>query len=605
MSMLQPSPAALVSMPRHASAEAYAAFVRQRLDGDRSLAYCLGTRARFVRRYPDLRAWFAAPLPERVGRLYGSSRCHLPGKVSYQARPYLYFLALRGDARFDWEWLLTIPKLHIWELLAGTELHAGAGHLIDDARRLGYHRVSATRAIGWTVSRIFLHTGVTRIEAIRDEDWGGLAEAVRRFAERDDVALYFGSAERYRTNARKTYLTDLHLLQVVLYHRGLTSLAPRKTHLPGPPRPVLKPRMEAVVERYLAARRLTHRPATVYRLGHAVRTFIIWLAAAHPQVESFADVTREHVLAFAEALAQHTVPHTGRPLAALTRRGCLACLAVFFREVAAWGWDDVPTRPLLGPGDLPTMPARVPRFIPEDELARLMAAIRQLSCPYQRTALLVARWSGARRDEIRRLEVDCLDAYPDGTPRLRIPVGKLKRERLVPLNEEAAAAIRTLQADRRGERGFRDDLTGVETRYLFMHHGKLFAAYYLFDRPLRTACLAAGLVDGTGKPTVTAHRFRHTVGTQLAERGAKLHTIMSVLGHTSVNMSLVYAQISDQEVLRDYQAVLGPGATRSVRKLHPALRGAAAREGAAALGSGHLCIKQPARARARPLQAGW
>lgn len=36
---------------------------------------------------------------------------------------------------------------------------------------------------------------------------------------------------------------------------------------------------------------------------------------------------------------------------------------------------------------------------------------------------------------------------------------------------------------------------------------------------------------------------------------------MSVLGHRSVSMSLVYAQISDPEVLRDYQAVLGPGAT--------------------------------------------
>jgi hypothetical protein len=62
-------------------------------------------------------------------------------------------------------------------------------------------------------------------------------------------------------------------------------------------------------------------------------------------------------------------------------------------------------------------------------------------------------------------------------------------------------------------------------------------------------------------PTVSAHRFRHTVGTQLAERGAKLHTIMQVLGHTSANMAMVYAQISDREVLRDYQAVLGPGAT--------------------------------------------
>lgn len=66
--------------------------------------------------------------------------------------------------------------------------------------------------------------------------------------------------------------------------------------------------------------------------------------------------------------------------------------------------------------------------------------------------------------------------------------------------------------------------------------------------------------DSSGKPTITAHRFRHTVGTQLAERGAKLHTIMKVLGHISASMTMTYAQISDREVLKDYQAVLGPGA---------------------------------------------
>ena len=49
--------------------------------------------------------------------------------------------------------------------------------------------------------------------------------------------------------------------------------------------------------------------------------------------------------------------------------------------------------------------------------------------------------------------------------------------------------------------------------------------------------------------------------TQLAQRGARLHTIMSVLGHTSVSITPVYAQIGDPEVLADYQAVLGPDVT--------------------------------------------
>ena len=235
---------------------------------------------------------------------------------------------------------------------------------------------------------------------------------------------------------------------------------------------------------------------------------------------------------------------------------------MFFRDTASWEWKDVPGRPLLGVGDIPKIPERIPRYIPEEELARLMAAVRTLSCPYQRAALLIARWSGARRGEIRRLPVDCLDRYPDGTPRLHLPVGKMNRERMIPVHEEAAEAIRRLQSLRRAEeRGLRDTQTGIETRYLFLHHGKLYSAYYLFDRALAFACIEAGLVDSTGKATVSAHRFRHTVGTQLAERGAKLHTIMKVLGHTPASMTMTYAQISDREVLKDYQAVLGPGTT--------------------------------------------
>jgi integrase len=77
-----------------------------------------------------------------------------------------------------------------------------------------------------------------------------------------------------------------------------------------------------------------------------------------------------------------------------------------------------------------------------------MAAVDQLPDPYQRAALIVARRSGARRDEIRRLAIDCLDTYPDGHPRLRIPVGKGHTERSIPLHPQAAEAPRA--ADRPG-----------------------------------------------------------------------------------------------------------------------------------------------------------
>ena len=46
-----------------------------------------------------------------------------------------------------------------------------------------------------------------------------------------------------------------------------------------------------------------------------------------------------------------------------------------------------PVGPLLGPSDFPKLPARLPRFIPRDELDRLMEAVEALDDPFQRTAL--------------------------------------------------------------------------------------------------------------------------------------------------------------------------------------------------------------------------
>lgn len=48
--------------------------------------------------------------------------------------------------------------------------------------------------------------------------------------------------------------------------------------------------------------------------------------------------------------------------------------------------------------------------------------------------------------------------------------------------------------------------------------------------------------------------------TCLAEGGARLSSIMAMLGHQSPDMAMTYIAISDQEVRRDYEKVLQPGA---------------------------------------------
>src|SRR5207253_7939808 len=138
--------------------------------------------------------------------------------------------------------------------------------------------------------------------------------------------------------------------------RGQLAAEPHRTRGGYKVRQVRRARMEAVAARFLATRRLTDRPTTVATLEHALHEFIAWLSTTEPKLETFAEVTREHLLAYGGFLATSKSPYTGRPYAVLSRRGRLSALAVFFRDVAQWRWEDVPSHPLPAIGDLPTIP---------------------------------------------------------------------------------------------------------------------------------------------------------------------------------------------------------------------------------------------------------
>ena len=120
------------------------------------------------------------------------------------------------------------------------------------------------------------------------------------------------------------------------------------------------------------------------------------------------------------------------------------------------------------------------------------------------------------------------------------------------MHEEAAQAIRDLVKLREAQpdKGIYDPDLGRPVRYLFLRNGVLANTDYLFARPLARICEDLAILNGDGKPAIHAHRFRHTLGTQLAEKGARTQTIMKILGHKSAGMSMTYSNISDPVVLR-------------------------------------------------------
>jgi integrase len=358
------------------------------------------------------------------------------------------------------------------------------------------------------------------------------------------------------------------------FQLGLVTDGPKQTR-PNAKliRPTVSPAIEDAVGRWLQydADRGTPEKTQANNSLH-LRYFLTFLAERVPELRDLSELNRAHVLDFLGWLAERTqVSDSTKPLSHSTRSSTLSTVQNMLRELHENEMAPAPGHALVHRGDYPRTPKRLPRFLPTQMLHEIMEAIEALDDPYQRCALLVARWSGARRDEINRLELDCLDTYADGTYRLRIPAGKTGKERSVPLHDIAAEALQEVQKLRALDRdgGTIDRVTKQRVRYLFMSRGRHLSKAFLFDLPLQRACEQAGLLTVEGGKLVTAHRFRHTLGTQLVEAGARWRTIMSILGHETADMTMTYAHVSDPEVKADYEkvvqqgvAIAGPAAER-------------------------------------------
>ena len=151
---------------------------------------------------------------------------------------------------------------------------------------------------------------------------------------------------------------------------------------------------------------------------------------------------------------------------------------------------------------------------------------------------LLAR-TGMRAGELADLDADAVVRIGAGHW-LRIPLGKLRNDRYVPLHPElvqllAAWTAANLEHIRRHKRLVAD------------HRGVL--DRHLIGRIVHRVARAAGV------PGVHPHRLRHTLATQAINRGMRLEAIAALLGHRKMEMTLIYAKIADRVVADEYAAV--------------------------------------------------
>ncbi|MDH5466562.1 MAG: site-specific tyrosine recombinase XerD [Candidatus Aminicenantes bacterium] len=120
-------------------------------------------------------------------------------------------------------------------------------------------------------------------------------------------------------------------------------------------------------------------------------------------------------------------------------------------------------------------------------------------------------------------------------------VGKGGKERIVPIGDSAARAVRKYL-----EEG-RDKFLKESSEYLFLsQRGNAFTRQG-FWKLLKGYAKKAGLVQ-----KISPHVLRHSFATHLLERGADLRSVQLMLGHSQITTTQVYTHVSRKRLRRVY-----------------------------------------------------
>jgi Phage integrase family len=123
---------------------------------------------------------------------------------------------------------------------------------------------------------------------------------------------------------------------------------------------------------------------------------------------------------------------------------------------------------------------------------------------------------------------------------LRIPLGKLRNDRYVPLHPELTDLLAAW--------------TAVSLEHIRRHKRLVADHRGLLDRHL-TGRIAARAGRAAGVPGVHPHRLRHTPATQAINRGLRLEAIAALPGRQKTEMTLIYARIANRVAADEYAQV--------------------------------------------------
>jgi site-specific recombinase XerD len=300
-------------------------------------------------------------------------------------------------------------------------------------------------------------------------------------------------------------------------------------------RPPLQHPLAPLFDRALDSLCVALSPDTTRHYRGTARNFLSYLGADHPEVQRLNQLRREpHILGWMTRLRSQ-VP----PLVTASCINLLIALRGIFNELTCTEQLSELAH-LIRREDLPRLPQRLPRpLTPEqDELLQREFRLRN---DLGGNVFLLIRHTGMRIGECADLSFDCLRSTGPNQWAVHVPLGKLKTERMVPVDSFVGELVRRLQ--------------------FFRSLDPLPPDGWLLARPRTKEALVRQLRDylhqvchALGLPTrIVPHQFRHSYASEMLRAGVGFPVLMKLLGHTSPEMTMRYLDVALTDLQREFE----------------------------------------------------
>jgi integrase len=299
-------------------------------------------------------------------------------------------------------------------------------------------------------------------------------------------------------------------------------------------RPPLQHRLAPVFDRAVDSLCASLSPDTSRHYRGTARNFLRYLGAEHPKLNSLDQLRREsHILGWMSHLHAQSPP-----LATASYINLLIALRCIFNELA-WTEPLSELAHLIRREDIPRLPRRLPRPLTTQQDQLLQKELIRRN-DLGGNAFLLIRHTGMRIGECADLSFECLRHTGPDQWAVHVPLGKLKTERMVPVDPFVCELVQRLR--------------------FFRSLDPLPADGRLLARPLTKEALVRQLRDYFHQvchslalsTRIVPHQLRHTYASEMLRAGVGFPAVMKLLGHTSPEMTMRYLEVTLSDLQHEF-----------------------------------------------------